>query len=315
VEQIPPRDARAEAESQAQALRGPSARVQILEPAPPAVAEPPWFADAEPTGAHILSPYGPSEWRWSTLADEEARVRTWCEERWLGPYRRLDPLPAYFETTREALHLLAEEVIAPARRRANTKIGLRWTLGGFGTPFFGADAQVRVEHGQLVVQEGARARRAEITTLGDARELLGELASPAEPEAAEPPLTIDVAAADALGELYGFATSVLEELRYGADSGLEPSRVQLWPEHFDVSVELGRESAGQRAGYGVSPGDGEHAQPYLYVVPWGKVPAGDRWRATAFNGAELGYEQLLAADDQRATALEFFRGCLHDLLV
>jgi hypothetical protein len=145
--------------------------------------------------------------------------------------------------------------------------------------------------------------------------LLGELASPAEPEAAEPPLTIDVAAADALGELYGFATSVLEELRYGADSGLEPSRVQLWPEHFDVSVELGSESAGQRAGYGVSPGDGEHAQPYLYVVPWGKVPAGDRWRATAFNGAELGYEQLLAADDQRATALEFFRGCLHDLLV
>jgi hypothetical protein len=314
VGQIPWRDARAEAELRAEPLRGTGCVVQILEPAPPAVSQPPWFADAEVGGERLVSPYGPVDWRWSTLADEDDALRTWCEERWLGPYRRLEELPAGFEETRKALHELAEAVISPARKRANTKIGLRWTLGGFGTPFFGEDAQVRVENGMLVVQEVARARRAPITTLAEARELLGTLAAPATPEPQESPLTIDMAATDVLAELYGFATSVLEELRYQAEAHLEASRVQLWPEHFDISVELGGEAAGRRAGYGVSPGDELHAHPYLYVVPWGTVPAGDRWQATGFKGAELGYQELLHATDQRAAALSFFRDCLQDLL-
>jgi hypothetical protein len=314
VEQIAPRDARAEAELQANALRGSAVVVQIIEPAPPAVNEPPWFADGEPSGERIVSPYGPSEWRWATLADENQTLREWCEERWLGPYAPLEPLPPYFESTRESLHRLAARVISPARERANTKIGLRWTLGGFGTPFFGADAQVRVEHGLLVVQGADSAHRAEITTFNQARELLGELAAPDANDADSKRLAIDARAASSLGDVFGFATSVLEELRQDADPQLEASRVQLWPEHFDVSIELGSEAAGQRAGYGVSPGDEAHSQPYIYVVPWGAVPTGERWQAHEFAGAELGYAELLAAPDQRAAALEFLRGCLQDLL-
>lgn len=307
------RDARAEALERARALRPQTVDVQILEPAPPAVNEAPWFADAEPAGERVVGPYGPAESRWETLADEEESLRAWCEARWLGPYRRLESLPQTFAGTCAALHELAERVISPARAKANTKIGLRWTLGGFGTPFFGEDAQVRVEHGRLVVQEGASARSTAITTLAAARQLLGSLAGDAVEGESEGPLALDPVAADALGELYGLATSVLEALRYGATAELERSRVQLWPEHFDVSVELGSEAGGRRAGYGFSPGDAEHPLPYLYVVPWGRVPTGERWQASGFAGAELGYNELLAATDQRAIALAFFRGCLSDL--
>jgi hypothetical protein len=269
LEEIAPRDARAEA----QLVLGRNARV--LEPSPPAVTEPPWFAD-DPTGGEPIEE--------SSGAGEPA----WREQRWLGPYARLEQLPPTFTETRLALHRLAEQTISPARAAANGKIGLRWTLGGFGTPFFGADEQLRVEHGRLVHQRGASATRAAVEH------------------------GVDEVAATALGEYYGFATSVLEALR-AARAGLEPSRVQLWPEHFDVSIELGSEAEGRRAGYGASPGDEQHAEPYLYVVPWGEVPSGPRWRAHGFAGAQLDYRELLAAEDQRALALSFFEGCLEEI--
>ncbi|MGA2469198.1 MAG: hypothetical protein ABSG64_00730 [Solirubrobacteraceae bacterium] len=309
MEAVPARDARAEAAERARTLRGADCEVRILEPAPPAVDEPPWFADHEPAGERIVSPFGALELRWETLAAEDPSLRRWCEERWLGPYRRLAALPAHFASTRDALHELAEQVISPAREQANTKIGLRWTLGGFGTPFFADDVQVRVEHGALVVQKRASATRAPITTLQAARELLGDLAAPARNNASTGVLEVDPAAATALGDWFGFATSVLEELRYGVKDAV----TQLWPEHFDVSVELGSEGAGQRAGYGSSPGDDEHPVPYLYVAPWGQTPEGDRWQAIGFSGAELGYDALLATDDQRGLALAFYRGALADL--
>jgi hypothetical protein len=41
---------------------------------------------------------------------------------------------------------------------------------------------------------------------------------------------------------------------------------------------------------------------------------GELWTATAFDGAELSYAELLASDDRRATALDFFRTRREDLL-
>jgi len=69
-----------------------------------------------------------------------------------------------------------------------------------------------------------------------------------------------------------------------------------------------------RAGYGASPGDGLHPEPYLYVVPWSAVVDGELWTATAFTGAELTYTELLATGDRRAAALDFFRTRREDLL-
>jgi hypothetical protein len=67
----------------------------------------------------------------------------------------LPPLPAAFETTRDALHRLAVYVISPAQRLANDEIILRATPGGFSTfPFDGH--MVGVDGVELVV-DGARA--------------------------------------------------------------------------------------------------------------------------------------------------------------
>src|SRR4051795_1640380 len=58
---------------------------------------------------------------------------------------RLSPLPTSFPTTVAALHRVAEEIVAPARKPDN-EIALSATPGGFGTPVFayhGADQQVR----------------------------------------------------------------------------------------------------------------------------------------------------------------------------
>jgi hypothetical protein len=81
-----------------------------------------------------------------------------------------------------------------------------------------------------------------------------------------------------------------------------------------MSVEMGSEAAGQRAGYGCSPGDDDHPEPYVYVVPWESSAAvGEGWNATGFTGAELPYPDLLSAPDQRALALDFLRGRLRAL--
>ena len=267
--------------------------VRVLEPSPPAFAEPPWFAD-DPvargemsTGRQVVSPVPTGDLLWVDLVREEPGLAEFCRERWLGPWKRLEPVPAEFAETRRALHRIAEDVMKPAREKANGKFGLRYTRGGFGTPFFGDDRQLRVERDELVTVEAEAERRTK--------------------------LEVDPGAAAAVGDWFGFAASVLEELRAGAGPDLEPSRVQLWPEHFDMAVELGSESGGRRAGYGCSPGDDAHPDPYIYVAPWEPPPADDLWNATAFRGAELPYAELLDATDQRGLALEFFRTRLEAL--
>ena len=267
--------------------------VRVLEPSPPAVSEPPWFADdpvarGEPRdGVEVVSPVPTCDLLWRDVAESDPALAEFCRERWLGPWKRLEPLPGEFAETRSALHRVAEDVMKPAREKANGKFGLRYTRGGFGTPFFGDDWQLRVERDELVTVEAEVERRTK--------------------------LEVDPVAATAIGDWFGFAASVLEELRAGAGPDLEPSRVQLWPEHFDMAVELGSESGGRRAGYGCSPGDDAHADPYIYVAPWEPPPAGDLWNASAFRGAELPYAELLAAADQRGLALEFFRARLEAL--
>ena len=284
---------------------------RVLEPSPPTVTEEPWFADdpvgreESPGGLPRVSPVAGADLRWEDLLAEDPALAEWCSERWLGAYRRLGPVPVELVSTREALHRLAERVISPARERANGKIGLRFTRGGFGTPFFAEHVQLRVVGDRLVVQTGERERSAPITTIAEMAAHVGADLLPEGPEDREP-LPVDRAAAAFLGEWFGFGASVLEELRAGAPDELEPSRVQLWPEHFDLAVELGPEGDGRRAGYGCSPGDELHPAPYLYVVPWGDVPPGDLWQATAFRGAELPYATLMTAEDQRQAALSFF---------
>jgi hypothetical protein len=288
----------------------------VLEPSPPAVNDEPWFADDPvavddvPEGRQLVSPVTNGDLLWRELADADPSLADWCAERWLGPYKRLGPAPSELAVTRTALHRVAERVISPTRARANGKIALRWTRGGFGTPYFGADAQVRVDGTELVVATPDGEQRHPLTTVRDAATAIGFDLAGVDEEHAAAALAIDAAASRFLGDWFGFATSVLEQLRAESPGEWEPSRVQLWPEHFDVAVEIGSEPADQRAALGGSPGDETHAEPYLYVAPWGACPEGELWQASGFPGAELAYSDLLAAPDQRTAALEFFRARL-----
>jgi hypothetical protein len=219
----------------------------------------------------------------------------------------LTPLPAAFAATRSALHRVAEEIIAPARKPDN-EIALEATPGGFGTPWFehaGARQRVRVQRDELVHEFERESRRTPLGSLRAAGALVAPLLS--DPPTSDEALNVDPEAADALARWYAVGDLVLERLIAEAGPGDEPSPVHLWPEHFDIAVELGSNDAGIRANYGFSPGDDDHPEPYAYVGPWSAEVEGELWQAHGFRGAELGYSELLAADDPVAAALQFSR--------
>lgn len=320
-------NARAEAQERA----GDAYDARVLEPSPPAVGDGPWFAD-DPVARDgatrpLVSAVSSGDVSWASIAEGDLGFEAWCRERWLGPYPALGAVPAGLVATREALHAVAERVVARARERANGKFGLRWVRGGFGTPFFGADVQVAVWGATLRVVRGDEVTSTPLTSLAAVAAALGDLAAdpavaPGAGQAAAEataatlsgePLAIDVTAARFVGEWFGFAYSVLEELRARAGAEHAASRVQIWPEHFDAAVELGDERTGARAAYGCSPGDETHPEPYIYVAPWTAPPRGELWQAEGFDGAELGYAELLAAGDPRALALDFFTARLEAL--
>jgi hypothetical protein len=261
--------------------------VRVLEPSPPAVTEPPWFADDPavrgdaPPGRPVVTPVSGGDVTWDELCLEAPDLARWCAERWLAAWPLLGAPPPGLAEARVRLHRLAAEVVSPERERATGKIGLRWTRGGFGTPYFGDDRQVRVEEGWLV-RTGPE---------GTAREAID----------------VEDGSARWIGELFGLATSALEELRATARPAQAPARVQLWPEHFDLALEIGDEAAGARATVGVSPGDAAHPEPYAYVAPWQAPSPGPAWNASSFAGAELPWAELAEAPDQRGMIIAFAR--------
>lgn len=219
----------------------------------------------------------------------------------------LSPLPDRFAATVVALHRVAEQLVAPSRKPDN-EIALEATPGGFGTPefvFTGATQRVRVEADELVREIDGEERRAPLRSLTEAGVIVADLLAPGVELGAQP-LGIERESALALAAIYEFVDGVLGELAAGARSAAAASEPILWPEHFDIAIECGDEAAGERATYGLSPGDENHPEPYLYVGPWRQGVSGDLWQARGFPGAELAYADLIAAPDQRAAALDFF---------
>jgi hypothetical protein len=310
------RDARREA----QEVLGADLEARVLEPSPPAVVDGEWFADdpvavgARSGAGPVVSPVAGGDLTWDDwLADHPERA-AWAAQRWLGARRRVGPAPPGLPDGRLALHRLAAFVVSPARRRATGRMGLRWTLDGIGTPFFGAEEQLRVEGRLLVRQRGDSVHMEPITSLAGAASLGLEgppdlawaadldVPDPGDPDA---DLPIEPGVAAFLADWYGFAWSVLEEVRADAAS-TEAGRVQLWPEHFDAAFECLPEH--RRATFGASPGDAAIEEPYLYVLPPRALAVTGRvWNSDAFPGAVLTLGELLRAEDQRAAALAFLR--------
>jgi hypothetical protein len=297
---------------------------RVLEPSPPAVISEPMFADdplapdERPTGRPLVLPLSRTSdaLTWHELAVNDADLAAWCTPRWLGPWPQLPPPPATLATTRGSLHAVAERILAPARHSANGKIGLRYTHGGFGTPFFrsprGEDIQLRVSDGVLVRQVGEDEAHHELTTLRDAAAVAGiapdattGVYDPTTSVRTDEALNIDPEAARFLGAWFGFAASVLEQLRSEAAPPDNPSRLQLWPEHFDLAIDLGSEET--RGTFGCSPGDATHAEPYLYVSHWHDVAPDAFWNDAGGGYASILLSALQSGSPHREAALEFFR--------
>ncbi|MGB7685677.1 MAG: hypothetical protein WBL45_07820 [Solirubrobacterales bacterium] len=220
---------------------------------------------------------------------------------------RLAPLPDGFAATVSALHRVAEDLVAPARKPDN-EISLRATPGGFGTPEFefdGAVHQVRVEADELVHRVDGEERRGTLSSLAAGASAIADLLPPGA-RLDSGSLQVDLAASRALSNWYEFGAGVLSQLVDRSAPEDEATVPRLWPEHFDIAIELGPEGRGLRANYGLSPGDEDHAEPYLYVSPWSAEVSGDLWSANGFKGAELSYADLVGEDDQPVAALGFF---------
>jgi hypothetical protein len=220
----------------------------------------------------------------------------------------LTPLPEGFAHTREALHRVAEQIVAPARKPHN-EIALTQAPGGFGTPpfeFEGRVLQVRVDGAEVVVSADGAERREPLRSLAGAAEFVGADMFPDGAPDDDSPLELDLGAARVLGDYYAFAARALDALRATTAPADDSTTIILWPEHFDLAFVSGPEALGRRANYGASPGDGQHPEPYLYVGPWQDQGGGELWNATGFDGAELAYAELAAAEDADGLAAGFF---------
>lgn len=300
---------------------GSEFNVRVLEPSPPAVTDEPFWADdpARPGGSDgrpVLTPHSGGDMTWDDVIaiGEWPELARFAADRWLGARRPLPTLPDDYLPAVLDFHRLAYSVVAESRYQTNGKFGLRYTMGGFGTPFFGDDAQVRVVGDRLVVQEAGEARSTVIRTLRQAAEFVGihpgtTAAEHDSPELGDLNRTLDTRAevGDFLGAWFGLAFAALEELRF-TPGAVNPERVQLWPGHFDAAIAVGDADTGRRATYGFSPGDHAHDEPYIYVGAWGSVDKSDSyWNEENFNGASLSYNRLAASDDHYAAALDFMR--------
>ena len=307
---------------EAQELLPSEFEARVLEPSPPAISEGEYRAD-DPTSLigrdptlRIVTSTTAGDVTWDDLARRLPQLSDYASSHWLGAWHRLTALPDRYASSVAALGQLAFFVIAPARFAAQEKLGLRYTHAGFGTPFFGSDRQIRVEGNSLVVQEDAAATGEEITTLRRAARQVGieyqakwgpDWHDPPAPTDPDAPLMIDPESARICSDIVGFGFSVLEQIRIEAHDDEKPSRVQLWPEHFDAAVEIGAEDLSRRAAFGASPGYPAHPEPFVYVSPWAKDRLDDPYWNADFGGSILSYEELLAADNQRETTLNFLR--------
>lgn len=116
------------------------------------------------------------------------------------------------------------------------------------------------------------------------------------------------AAFEELARWYANADSVLRQLVAQTD-GAAP--VRCWPHHFDIAtlitIEQGSDPESSRTiGVGMTPGDGNYAEPYWYVTPWPypkdvtlpHLEGAGHWHQEGWLGAVLTADELVGADAQ-----------------
>lgn len=226
------------------------------------------------------------------------------------------PLSGSFGMTRDHLHQIAYFALSPARHGVDGKMGLRATPGGFGTPEFEGRV-ARVDGSLLVHEEGGNVATRQISTVRAAAEFFGDsyaevwfedFKDPLTPIGPDVALSVDADDSHLIGSWFDFGFEVLDSFRGSGRDADDPSATQIWPEHFDAAMETGDSESGKRASYGFSPGDEEHAEPYVYVAAWGEIDRSNvYWNDEAFNGSSLSYAELAASPEPFEAALGFLR--------
>lgn len=189
-----------------------------------------------------------------------------------------------FIETRRELQRIATHILARARFEDEQRFGLRVTPSGIGTPRFGPDVVVRLA-GATLIREHRVDGVARTTALPIDGRSLAEMAVVAQVD-----LEVDFSAGDdtpSRGPIDApislDPTAVVQIMTWlhlgqvALDSVIasvtDPSIAQLWPEHFDVGLDV--QTRHGRANLGASPGDAFSPVPYLYVTPWGAERPGD----------------------------------------
>lgn len=231
------------------------------------------------------------------------------------------PLPADYVRTRTDLHRVATHVLAAKRFAVSGRFGLRVTPGGFATPLFGDgehEELLRVSAGALVREHrDADGPHTTVVPLGGAS--LATVAAAVEVEIdptfsvgkdtpelgdVDAALVVDPQASAVMAAVLALGAIALDATLARLGPAATPIVAQVWPEHFDLGLDVG--VGGQRVNLGASVGDGYHAAPYVYVGPWNAERPGDPAYWNTGFGALLGYDALVAAPDPVAAMIEFF---------
>jgi hypothetical protein len=208
---------------------------------------------------------------------------------------------------------VATHILGRRRFDASGHFGLRASPDGIATPAFGPDAEVlRVAGGVLVREVGSEASSTALdgASLGELARFAGvDLQAPFSAGANTPPvgstdepLRLDADELAVLSSWFDLAWRVLDACTTELDRSWSSSRIQLWPEHFDVGVAVERQG-GPSVNLGFSPGDTFSAEPYVYVGPWGPERPGD----PAFWNAPFGAFVTRGDAHDAASALTFLR--------
>jgi len=94
------------------------------------------------------------------------------------------------------------------------------------------------------------------------------------------------------------AKQILELLRMNLQDNF--TQVHLWPHHFDFSLEWFTGNKDEQIGTGLSPGDEQYSEPYMYMNPWPfneKLKALDlpigKWHTEGWNGVKIEWSEIV----------------------
>jgi hypothetical protein len=223
----------------------------------------------------------------------------------------------------------AGSTLLPLRADAS-HTSLAWidSIGALaGEPISGKRAGLRLSDNALVVLDANDSVVAELSLTGKtldegmswlAKELGAEKLTRPKHDLPVHPVATGAAFANVprehLVELARWFSNAHHAITEAAREKPNASTVRCWPHHFDIA-SLVKLDENRSIGIGMSPGDGDYAEPYFYVTPWPYPPhdmtlpavRGVRWHTQGWTGAVLTGSRLIVVDSQERAAHDMLR--------